>query len=65
MIGGCLKTVVNTLSSFFSGEGRAGGGVHLEHVAQEDPGVEEGEGELGAQLRTGGGMPHQRPLQKT
>lgn len=33
-------------------------------LSSENSGAEEGEGELGAQLRAGGGVSHQRPLQE-
>ena len=38
-----------------SSQSRAGGRVYLQHSVEEDPGLEEGEGELGLELWTGGG----------
>ena len=42
----------------YPGQGRAGGRVHIQHTTKEDPGAEEGEGEPGPQLWTGGGNAH-------
>ena len=65
----CIKiTITHALSgreqsstpgiSSYPGQGRARGGIHIQHTTEEDPGAEEGEGESGSQLWTGGRNAH-------
>lgn len=45
--------------AFAASKSRAGRGIHLQHVTEEDPGPQKGERVPGASLREGGRMPHQ------
>jgi hypothetical protein len=47
------------LMEFAASKGGTRGGIHQQHFAQEDSGVEEREGDPCSPLRTGGGVSHQ------